>query len=1460
MPPRNRQDYRTPPRDRIGTPDVQFPTPNVVDVVITEDIVSSEGSGGPLPKGTPHPDEPSAKLVFEQSSKGNNNDQVWRRIYASTRSAQDAYNASVKYVSESSAHPVFIRTYLLPRPVAPETANQPLTSLIGLTLVAGGTGWSASTTVSFSGGAGTGATARCVVRRGVIVGLVLTSGGSGYTSAPTVAFTGGGTGASATALLQPTSAVLTHQEATPAEGEFSSIFDRVTRVYTTQPGPVLRSLVSSRSGLLLATEVQPVAPGEIPATPTGIVLSTAVSKLSTTEAELRVVKFVNADGTDAAGFPIYQTSRLDPESKIEIVTDHFLAPSTYVLPDVYIADEISTQPDWKTIATSGVAYTTTSYSPRHYVIAARKGEGDGNSDLVSIQIDHVAELTSPKLYNAARKFVEEAAAYPVYVRDFFQKHPVTPATRNQPLSSLVGITLTAGGSGYGSSVSVAITGAGSGAAASAMVSGGVVRKLYLLLAGTGYTAGTTATISNGVTHAAATATAAGGLVTVLSLSDGGTGYSSAPTVTISGNGTGATATATLTGTSVSSLTITNAGSGYSAATVAFSGGGAGTGATAVVVLQDQGCLLTEETIVPAPGDMGAVYDRVTRVYTTLPGPWVYDYQSYERGLFLRTARRRVVPTALPGTVSGVIFSDKVRQLSTTEAEQVIVSLVTSDGSTAASGFPIHTTERKDPTGVTIFTDHFIAPRTYDLPSTYTVGVTSTEWFQPNTDGVGYTSTPYSPKRYVVDGRSRAVGEGSDNKVVEIDYCRKPDASVRDVKISYIFPALFSYNDIGSIPNDYQGRYQPPWPIGDDQPNGYSFTDHRVAIYAAREFTTYSIGRREGLPPTFSVTTPGKASKFFKGLIPDRCIHPPISSSETLPDGSVVIIEDIPSSTPASYDPRSILVAEAEEEQWHGEIYRQRVVLISESLPLKNFPDPTSEGYYRANAPFKATPAISISGSRNGKKVFARLVSSTGGTGTEVNPLTSNTNWTVRIYGRVQAGQKTVDVTENIIAKPTPDSASTSTNSWLTIRAVMLANSKPTRTDSIQICEPVDPDNAFLEFLSNPVDGKKLKIGKVGSEVMYEWKSSFSGLGTANQILLGSSPRYSARNLREALRGEALGSHVGAGTVVHPDVATIFDPGNRKMVMLVTKDPINGNTFTVSPGMSLSGYDADGTTPNNTYYDITAWAAGSSDSNVIATIDAGRQRAYANADFAANQVILTDESNDNDAKAKPTIPPGAVLYTDWLAIPAGKTIRLDYCNASPKPVRVAWQNLTTLPTDLVVVPGISVTNGSATITAVSSDYVGKTMLIGNDLSFFTIASTTTLSRTYTGTTGTYAARIYQTLGGIGSVTVTNGSATISAVSAANIGKAVFIADDPLENEIISTTALVRPFVGTSGTYTIAVFPNAATLIATAVNSKLRQVSIGTPIFSYIRLKLTQTSPPYQFMPMFAAASWIVTPDD
>lgn len=75
-------------------------------------------------------------------------------------------------------------------------------SISDVSISAGGSGYTTSATISFSGGGGSGAAATPIISGGAVVGVTMTAGGSGYTTLPTVTVNpvGGGSGAVAAAV------------------------------------------------------------------------------------------------------------------------------------------------------------------------------------------------------------------------------------------------------------------------------------------------------------------------------------------------------------------------------------------------------------------------------------------------------------------------------------------------------------------------------------------------------------------------------------------------------------------------------------------------------------------------------------------------------------------------------------------------------------------------------------------------------------------------------------------------------------------------------------------------------------------------------------------------------------------------------------------------------------------------------------------------------------------------------------------------------------------------------------------------------------------------------------------------------------------------------------------------------------------------------------------------------------
>lgn len=272
-----------------------YPTPNIHDDVVLTELWNTENAGcpwQPQDPGTPHPntrDYPGFKLARMGAIPGQKN---WiHRIWVTDASNQDLYNYALKYVAEANAYPIFIRSYQeLRATYAPRTKGAALQTVYRLTLTAAGSGYTTPPTVTFSGGAGSGAKAEALLNQdGTLAAVVLLAGGLSYTSAPTVTITGGGgSGATATAFIQPSGAILVSEEMQnydPQDPNFN-LYVHVMRVYKTLPGPLLLGAVQNPSGTSGVISRQEVAYGATNTITGPDVLESSVTPTSSVEAVL----------------------------------------------------------------------------------------------------------------------------------------------------------------------------------------------------------------------------------------------------------------------------------------------------------------------------------------------------------------------------------------------------------------------------------------------------------------------------------------------------------------------------------------------------------------------------------------------------------------------------------------------------------------------------------------------------------------------------------------------------------------------------------------------------------------------------------------------------------------------------------------------------------------------------------------------------------------------------------------------------------------------------------------------------------------------------------------------------------------------------------------------------------------------------------------------------------------------
>lgn len=367
------ESRRRPPLERYGTPGTQYPTANPYDIVITEEAVNRENVFEPILFGTPHPTVAAALLCYQSPVKSNNQDKAPIRIYANPRLAQEPYNlVTLDDEANNNSYPVYVRSYLLPRGYTKATKALALTALIGLTLVSGGTGYAASNTspgygkiaLSFSGGAGSGAAGFAECAGGIIVAVCLTNTGTGYTSAPTVSVSGG-SGASITALIQPTTALLVDEVEQPAEDPYGGYFVRVTRRWETYAGQVLTGKImsSEAQGAVVTTTKQVLPTADADYSPDWKTLSYSDTPIDANRKERNVVTMPDSV------FPILTDYDQDPEMQSLITTTFQVVQASAVSAPSVVAGVITRYKHidkWRSLKIVETYATPASYSEQKF--------------------------------------------------------------------------------------------------------------------------------------------------------------------------------------------------------------------------------------------------------------------------------------------------------------------------------------------------------------------------------------------------------------------------------------------------------------------------------------------------------------------------------------------------------------------------------------------------------------------------------------------------------------------------------------------------------------------------------------------------------------------------------------------------------------------------------------------------------------------------------------------------------------------------------------------------------------------------------------------------------------------------------------------------------------------------------------------------------------------------------------
>lgn len=201
-----------------------------------------------------------------------------KRLYASDRVNQDTYNASITYLEEANANPIFTRDYIVRRAnYTPKTKGSALSGIVNAFVTAPGSGYTKQTvSVSLSGGTGSGGAITAIVSAGFIQHLVITSEGN-YTVAPTITIndSGSGTGATGTAVVQPQTAILVKEDMIRMTDQpLDGLYVLVRRVFKTLPGPTLTDYDQDPKYVsLITTTMREVAnPVSAPSSTQGVIV------------------------------------------------------------------------------------------------------------------------------------------------------------------------------------------------------------------------------------------------------------------------------------------------------------------------------------------------------------------------------------------------------------------------------------------------------------------------------------------------------------------------------------------------------------------------------------------------------------------------------------------------------------------------------------------------------------------------------------------------------------------------------------------------------------------------------------------------------------------------------------------------------------------------------------------------------------------------------------------------------------------------------------------------------------------------------------------------------------------------------------------------------------------------------------------------------------------------------------
>lgn len=263
-------------------------SPEILDSTVVE-IVDSENSPGSyvrLAPGTPHPNQELYPGLIFLTQKTLSHDKVQRYWTTPAYSNEDLRNWETEYVHESPDHPIYVRRYKTRRDqyqALPVTTT--LTGVWNIKITNPGSGYDPDQppTVTIAG-TGSGATATALVNPdGTLSWIRITAEGTGYaplTTTVTIAAPSAGVTATATATVQSTSCYLLKQQTNnfPEDDPRFALFLIETRLFHTLPGPVLTTWeFQERIDKYVKIEKQLILKSAVPADPNDATLDDGVT-------------------------------------------------------------------------------------------------------------------------------------------------------------------------------------------------------------------------------------------------------------------------------------------------------------------------------------------------------------------------------------------------------------------------------------------------------------------------------------------------------------------------------------------------------------------------------------------------------------------------------------------------------------------------------------------------------------------------------------------------------------------------------------------------------------------------------------------------------------------------------------------------------------------------------------------------------------------------------------------------------------------------------------------------------------------------------------------------------------------------------------------------------------------------------------------------------------------------------